>query len=255
MIRRRASLVLRYLILSDLHSNLHALVAALTAAGGLYDQIVCCGDLVGYGAHPNETVQWATKHLRRIVRGNHDKVAVGIDLPEGYNEVAKASLGWTGRILTAENRRYLEGLPRGPVAHDGFWLMHGSPIDEDLYLVSEGDARGMNRYLPGEINFFGHTHRQGGFAYFGDSLRMLAQTGQGALTHTLQLEPGMQYLINPGSTGQPRDGDARAAFCILDREANQVSFYRTEYDIEGAARSIVNAGLPELLAKRLFLGK
>lgn len=255
VILKRARPVLRYLILSDIHSNLHALVAALTAADGRYDAIVCCGDLVGYGACPNETVTWASKYLKQCVRGNHDKVAAGLESPEGYNPVATRSLEWTAQTLNGANLAYVAALPVGPVAHDALWLMHGSPVDEDLYLVQESDARGMNPFLPGNLNFFGHTHRQGGFVYFRQTMRTLGAVRPDEPNYTLAIEPDVQYLVNPGSIGQPRDGDPRAAFCIFDAEEATICFFRTAYDIEGAATAILKAGLPELLARRLFLGK
>jgi predicted phosphodiesterase len=246
---------LRQLILSDIHANLHALYAVLEQAEGEYDEIVSCGDLVGYGSCPNETVEWAAAHLKAVVRGNHDKVAVGLDNAEGYNAVASASLEWTSEVLTAANRKYLMGMPRGPVSYGKLWLMHGSPIDEDLYLIQECDARGMQQFLPGPINFFGHTHRQGGFAYFRNSLRAIPQVAELETRLDVTLDASGYFLINPGSVGQPRDGDWRAAYCIFDEEQSVVTYRRVKYDVETAAKCILAAGLPELLARRLYMGK
>ena len=227
----------------------------LSSAEGLYDQILCCGDVVGYGACPNECIDWCKQHVKAIVRGNHDKVAVGLDEAEGYNAVATASLAWTSSVLTNQNRNYIRLMPRGPVAHETIWLMHGSPIDEDLYLIQECDARSMEQFLPGPVSFFGHTHRQGGFAYFRRTLRPIEKVPERETESILTLDPNAQYLINPGSVGQPRDGDWRSAYCIHDDEKSTVSFRRANYDVEAAAKSILSAGLPELLARRLFLGK
>lgn len=227
----------------------------MASAEGLYDEILCCGDLVGYGACPNETVNWCAQHLKTVVRGNHDKVAVGLDDTEGYNAVATKSLSWTSTILTEPNRDYLRKMPRGPIQHSSTWLMHGSPIDEDLYLIQECDARGMEQFLPGPVSFFGHTHRQGGFAYFRSTLRPVPQVPELETSSVLRLDSTALYLLNPGSVGQPRDTDWRAAFCIYDDIEATVTFHRTKYDVEAAAKSILAAGLPELLAKRLFLGK
>ena len=210
---------------------------------------------MGYGSCPNETVEWSARHLQAVVRGNHDKVAVGLDDTEGYNAVATASLEWTGSILTPPNRHYLTNMPRGPVAHGNLWLMHGSPIDEDLYLIQECDARGMEQYLPGPVNFFGHTHRQGGFAYFRHSVRAIPQVPELETRMDVTLDAAAFFLINPGSVGQSRDGDWRAAYCIYDGEQNVVSYRRAKYDVETAAKCILAAGLPELLARRLYLGK
>ena len=189
------------------------------------------------------------------MRGNHDKVAVGLDDAEGYNVVATASLYWTADTLTEPNKAYLRAMPRGPAEHAGVWLMHGSPIDEDLYLIQECDAIGMDQFLSGPLNFFGHTHRQGGFAYFRGAVRQIAQVPGPDRSLTLALDPTASYLINPGSVGQPRDGDWRAAYAIYSSDESSLTFHRTPYDVEGVAAAIRSAGLPELLAKRLFLGK
>ncbi len=246
---------LRFLILSDIHANFHALKAVLADAQGHYDDILCCGDLIGYGPAPNETVDWAKGHLKAVVRGNHDKVAVGLDDAEGYNVVATASLYWTAGTLTESNKTYLREMQRGPAAHEGLWLMHGSPIDEDLYLVQESDAVGMDQFLPGPINFFGHTHRQGGFAYFRGGVHLIPRVPELETSLRLEIDPGAAYLINPGSVGQPRDGDWRAAYAIFSTEDRVLSFRRTVYDVDAAAEATRAAGLPELLARRLFLGK
>ncbi len=227
----------------------------LQASEGHYDEILCCGDLVGYGACPNETVNWCIQHVNAVVRGNHDKVAVGLDDTEGYNAVATKSLYWTSTVLTEPNREYLRKMSRGPIQHSKTWLMHGSPIDEDLYLIQECDARGMEQFLPGPVCFFGHTHRQGGFAYFRSSLRPIAQVSELESSSVLQLDSSVLYLLNPGSVGQPRDTDWRAAYCIYDDQEATVTFHRAKYDVDAASKSILAAGLPELLAKRLFLGK
>jgi diadenosine tetraphosphatase ApaH/serine/threonine PP2A family protein phosphatase len=231
------------------------LYSVLEAAEGHYDEILCCGDLVGYGACPNETVDWSIQHVKSVVRGNHDKVAVGLDDTEGYNAVATSSLSWTSEVLSEANKAYLRQMPRGPLQHSNTWLMHGSPIDEDLYLIQECDARGMEQFLPGPVNFFGHTHRQGGFAYFRRTLRVVDKVPELESSSVLELEADVHYLINPGSVGQPRDTDWRAAYCIYDDAEAIVRFHRVKYDVDAAAKTILAAGLPELLAKRLFLGK
>jgi len=146
-------------------------------------------------------------------------------------------------------------MQRGPVSHGAVWLMHGSPVDEDLYLIQECDVRGMEQFLPGPVNFFGHTHRQGGFAFYRKSVRNIEQVPELESRSDLAMTPSALYLINPGSVGQPRDGDWRAAYCILDSAEGVVSYHRTRYDVDSAAKCILAAGLPELLARRLFLGK
>jgi diadenosine tetraphosphatase ApaH/serine/threonine PP2A family protein phosphatase len=237
-----------YLIVSDIHGNLEALEAVLADAEGRYDRILCLGDLVGYGADPNAIVAWAWGNARAIVRGNHDRVCVGLDSAEFYNPAAQASAAWTRAELEPAQREYLERLPRGPLPYDGLDLVHGSPADEDEYLVSLQQLPGLLPYLASQITFFGHTHIQGGF--------LIAARGAGFLsTHvTLGIEPDYYYLVNPGSVGQPRDGDPRAAYALYSPEEHAVEFRRVAYDVDRAAAKIRAAGLPEFLAARLHAG-
>jgi diadenosine tetraphosphatase ApaH/serine/threonine PP2A family protein phosphatase len=227
----------------------------LAAAEGHYDEILCCGDLVGYGPRPNEVVGWASETLRAVVRGNHDKVAAGLEDMEGYNLVAVASLGWTKQRLEPPSLRYLTEMKMGPLEHGDIWLMHGSPVDEDLYLIQECDAKHMVDDLPGPVSFFGHTHRQGGFLFWGRKVRTIGQVGIRDSHYILDLSPEAKYLINPGSVGQPRDGDPRAAYCIYDSELRTVRFGRAAYDVESVLRDTLEAGLPELLGRRLLVGR
>jgi len=237
-----------YLIVSDIHGNLEALEAVLSDAKGLYDRVLCLGDLVGYGADPNAIVSWVWENACAVVRGNHDKVCIGLDSAENYNLAAQVSAEWTQAELKPAHRDYLERLPRGPLPYEGMDLVHGSPADEDEYLVSLQQLPGLVGYLASRITFFGHTHIQGGF--------LISSRGAGFLaTHaTLGIEPDYYYLINPGSVGQPRDGDPRAAYALYSPEEHAVEFRRVAYNIEGAAAKIRAAGLPEFLAARLHVG-
>ena len=241
-----------HLILSDIHGNLEALTAVLADAQGLYGQIYCLGDLVGYGADPNPVVEWARNSVAAIVRGNHDKISVGLDSLENYNPGAQASALWTREALTPESRAYLERLPRGPLrleaGGEGFDLVHGSPADEDEYLIFPDDVYRMVPYLDTRLSFFGHTHVQGGFLIARNGVRRLSPNG------TLVLDRGYLYLVNPGSVGQPRDGNPWAAYVLYYPEDGAVEYRRAEYDVEAAAEKIRAAGLPEPLAARLFAG-
>ena len=240
------------LILSDIHGNLEALEAVLADARGHYDRIVCLGDLVGYGADPNAVVEWARANLAAtafsaIVRGNHDKACSGHDALEHYNSAARASAVWTRGVLTAENLEYLEKLPRGPLRYEDFDLVHGSPVDEDDYLITLSDVAPLRGYLEAPATFFGHTHVQGGF--------LLARGGvKTIVTATLELEADRFYLLNPGAVGQPRDGDPRAAYALYWPERGVVEYRRAGYDIDKAAGKILDAGLPEVLGARLYEG-
>lgn len=237
-----------HLILSDLHGNLEALEAVLAHAQGLYDRILCLGDLVGYGADPNAIVDWTRKNAAVIVRGNHDKAGAGLDDLETFSPLARASALWTRTVLTPESRSYLERLPRGPLPYEGIDLVHGSPADEDEYLISAEDTLPVRAYLGAQVTFFGHTHVQGGFLLAQRAARRIAPAG------VLPIEQKYFYLVNPGSVGQPRDGDPRAAYALWSPEERAVEYRRAAYDVERAATKIRAAGLPDFLAARLYEG-
>ena len=241
-----------YLILTDIHGNLEALEAVLADAEGLYDCVLCLGDVVGYGADPNAVTEWARDEASAVVRGNHDRACSGSEGLEYFNPAARASAIWTRRALTDENRQYLDQLQRGPLRIEEpqgqFLLVHGSPIDEDQYLSSMDDASLMEGHLELPATFFGHTHLQGGFRLAPDGIARIRATQK------LQMVPGYHYLINPGSVGQPRDGDPRAAYVLYSIEDQTVEYRRVDYDIDGAAAKIRAAKLPEVLAARLFDG-
>ncbi len=245
-----------HLILSDIHANLEALEAVLEDAEGQYDRIQCLGDLVGYGADPNAIVDWARDNLDEIIRGNHDKDCSGNDSLEHYRPLAIASALWTRAALTKASRDYLGSLARGPLRYGGYDLVHGSPADEDEYLLGPHDALRMALYLGSQVTFFGHTHVQGGFLLARGGVKMARggvktiATGPG----TLELEPDYFYLVNPGAVGQPRDGDPRAAYALYWPDEHRVEYRRVEYDIAKAAGKVRNAGLPDPLVHRLFVG-
>ncbi len=244
-----------YLILSDIHGNYEALEAVLEDARGRYDRILCLGDVVGYGADPNQVTEWVRSNVTSAIRGNHDRACTGTDLLENFNPAARASALWTRGALTPDNRGYLEHLAQGPLrvtpagAPDGgFDLVHGSPLDEDEYLVGVEDVQFLGEYLDPKLTFFGHTHLQGGFLLGPRKAQRLMPD------RTVQLEPDYHYLINPGSVGQPRDGDPRAAYAVYSPEDRTVEYGRVPYDIGKAAAKILEAELPESLALRLFDG-
>jgi predicted phosphodiesterase len=237
-----------FLIVSDIHANREALEAVLADARGHYDRIVCLGDLAGYGADPNFTVEWARADASAIVRGNHDKLCAGLESLYAYRPAARAAAEWTMKALTADNRAYLERLPRGPLPYEGFDLVHGSPLDEDEYLVSEGDVDAIRDEIDTRLSFFGHTHQQGGFLIARKNVKTIDRK------RVLELEGDYTYLVNPGSVGQPRDGDPHAAYAIYSREDRVVEFRRVAYDAVRAAGKIRAAGLPESLASRLLSG-
>lgn len=246
---------MRRLILSDIHSNWDALEAVLKDAAGQYDEIVCCGDLVGYNACPGEVVEWAMGALSQIVRGNHDRVCAFIEEPCDFNHYALEAARWTHARLDARQLAWLRSLPVGPLVLDGYELIHGSPYDEDEYVVDRDEALAVEEALHTSLCFFGHTHLQGGWVWTREGVLDLRRPRFGETEVVYRLEEETQWLVNPGSVGQPRDRDPRAAYALWDAEARTVSLRRVDYPVEAAQKRILDAGLPEHLALRLAFGR
>jgi predicted phosphodiesterase len=247
----------RYLIISDIHSNLEALEAVLRASGARKcDGVIVLGDLVGYGADPNAVVD-CIRGLKPIatVRGNHDKVAAGLENAEDFNPMAKAAAAWTQTALSDKTLDYLKKMPVGPlVVNDLLEICHGSPLDEDLYVVADLDAIRSIAASRRQLCLFGHTHVALRASVDGRKTLEI-ETPQGNPEFETTLVSGAKYLINPGSVGQPRDGDSRAAYAIADLDEQVVTLYRVAYPIEVAQSKILEAGLPPMLAYRLGMGR
>jgi predicted phosphodiesterase len=246
--------VLRYLVLSDIHANWYALQAVVADASDQFDQIICSGDLVGYNPHPSRVLDWTRRHCTAVIRGNHDKVVAGSEDLDWFNEVAQAAARWTMTALNADQLQYLRDLPKGPVEVEGFTICHGSLQDEDEYVTSVSEALPSLARARLPLTFFGHTHLQGGFFSKYGRLGIVAQVQQRHRDSVIALEPNVVYLINPGAVGQPRDGDARAAYAIYDSDQHLLTLRRVAYPILKTADDIRNAGLPDVLALRLFQG-
>ena len=246
---------MRYLILSDIHANLTALNAVLDAARGRWEKSVCLGDLVGYGPDPNEVIDRVRALDAVTIRGNHDKAISGLANPEEFNPVARDAVIWTRAQLRPENLEYLQKLPGGPVRVNSFSIVHGSVYDEDEYVVSPALAIDALLNAPTPVVFFGHTHIQGGFTLRGEDVQVVVSKPEGGSRFSsLTVKEDTQYLLNPGSIGQPRDGDTRAAFAIADLDNQTVEFWRVPYDVEDVQRRMERAGLPEPLILRLSIG-
>jgi predicted phosphodiesterase len=245
----------RYLILSDLHANLEALDAVVREASGRYDQAICCGDLVGYGADPNPVVEWVRANCALTVRGNHDRACTGLDDLEWFNPVAQKAAFWTQEELTPENATWTRELPKGPLVVDGFQVVHGAPFDEDEYVIAATEAGQAFEYLESKLAFFGHTHVQGGFIWNHSRVETIPRTSSRNDRQTMEIDEDCAYLVNPGSVGQPRDGDPRAAYCLYDTGASMITYFRVPYDVAEAQRKIRRAGLPDVLADRLRIGR
>ncbi|HEY6447315.1 MAG TPA: metallophosphoesterase family protein [Acidobacteriaceae bacterium] len=250
---------MRALILSDIHANLEALEAVLAAAPA-HDVVWNLGDLVGYGANPNEVIDEAQRQGTVFVRGNHDRACCGMGGIEDFNPIAQRAARWTEGMLTEEHRDWLKHLAAGPIMPDGPQVscVHGSPADEDEYIVTVRDAWPSLKESSTRLTFFGHTHVQGGFATNGDEWFRLTPrygTRNEAEEFELPLREGARYLLNPGSVGQPRDGDWRAAFALYDDTQRLLTWHRVPYDVREAQQRILGAGLPDRLAARLRDGR
>jgi predicted phosphodiesterase len=245
---------MRYLIFSDIHGNLEALEALLQfAAKKKIDYYVCLGDLVGYGASPNDVIRkvHALKPLS-LIRGNHDKAVGGAESLEAFNPIAAAAIRWTQQALAKSHAEYLGRLPQGPQTVDGqFTICHGAPFDEDYYIFGDFDAEEAFGHLTTPLCFFGHTHFPFLYSRKGDLVKGAYMDGGGP---EIKLEKGVSYLINPGSVGQPRDRNPLAAFAVYESERRIVRFHRVPYDIAAAQKKIHKAELPPALAERLAVG-
>jgi len=247
---------MRYLIVSDIHANMTALEAVLEAAKGRWEECVCLGDVVGYGPDPNEVVDKIRELGAVTIRGNHDKAGSGVANADDFNPAARNVALWTREQLRPDNREWLEKLPLGPMSVDGFSIVHGAYRDEDEYVFAPAQALDGLLDAQSPVTFFGHTHLQGGFSMHDNKVGILhfkpAAESQFA---ELKIESGTTYLLNPGSVGQPRDGDVRGAFAIADLPQNTVEFWRVAYDIPSVQQRMSKAGLPEPLVTRLSFGR
>ena len=243
----------RYGIITDIHSNLAALRAVLDALQHEnIGSILCLGDLVGYGPSPSEVIAQLRGLPLHSIRGNHDRYALGEDSDQIRSATAEA-VDYTRRSLSPEDLAFLGSLPDWQMFENRILLVHGSPRDRDEYIVSNEFAITNFKYFKSEyagiyLCFFGHTH-----------LPMIIGDGkvvrQFEPNYVLKLKHMTEYLINPGSVGQPRDGNPDAAYAVLDLAEATVTFRRVPYDIEDTHRRVLAAGLQRHLGDRLRVGK
>jgi diadenosine tetraphosphatase ApaH/serine/threonine PP2A family protein phosphatase len=242
-------------VLADVHSNLPALEAVVE---DLQQQDVTdiwhLGDAIGYGAEPYACLQLLSDLNAELITGNHELAVLNADQAAGFNAMAREAIDWTRKTLSEDIQSSLSSLPLGLRPIPGVYLFHGLPGKATGYLRTAETAETVFAYLDGQdprirIAFFGHTHRAMVFTHLiGRPVRRFEPRAE------LILASGRRYLINPGSVGQPRNGDPLAQYAIYQPEAGRIQFRRVEYDVQTAQSRIIEAGLPPSLAARLSQG-
>ena len=247
---------MRYLILSDIHSNVEAFEACVQRAKQAgYDSVLCCGDIVGYGPSPIEAIDGIRSLNAITIRGNHDRVAAGLDEATQFNPHARHAVYWTRAVLPDSYREYLAKLPVGPLdITNEAQLVHGALSHEDDYIFTEADAAENFLLATKPLTFFGHSHFPVVFAN-GKGNSVQAASYEFDAFIAVKCEAGRRMLVNPGSVGQPRDGDARASFAIWDADRSRVEFYRVEYNIKLTQEKMRAADLSTYLIERLAHGR
>ncbi|MCL4458352.1 MAG: metallophosphatase family protein [Chloroflexi bacterium] len=243
---------MRIAIISDIHSNLAALEAVLADAGN-FEEIWCLGDIVGYGPDPNECIDMIRRYPHIAVAGNHDWAAVGLVETVYFNPDAAAACLWTGQQLTMKNKEYLRNLPV-TLEREESTLVHGSPRDPIWeYLLDEEQANANLRYFHTKHCLIGHSHIPLVFSYGDEDKNGECQMIDLPISGRLDLTR-TQLIINPGSVGQPRDGNPAASYAILDVERRMLRFRRVYYDTRKTQEKMRLLGLPPRLAARLSFG-
>jgi predicted phosphodiesterase len=248
---------MRYFILSDIHSNVEALEACVQRARQAgYDTVLCCGDIVGYGPSPIEAIDGIRALNAITIRGNHDRVAAGLDEATQFNPHARHAVYWTRAVLPDSYREYLASLPVGPLAiTPQAQLVHGAVTHEDDYIFTEADADENFVLANKQLTFFGHSHFPVIFSSDGKNDAMQAVSYEFDEFIAVKCEAGKRLLVNPGSVGQPRDGDVRASFAIWDSDRGRIEFYRAEYDVKRTQEKMRQADLSTYLIDRLAHGR
>ena len=247
---------MRYGIYSDLHANLEALEVVLEQLQEIekVDMLICLGDIVGYGANPNECIERVRETTEYVIAGNHDHAALDLTDIRYFNPYAKKAVQWTQETLTKRSNEYLHSLPlKYHFPEEDFMIVHATPSKPEAwnYIFSRQEARYELNSFSEKICFVGHSHQPLIIESHNNEINVIhANNG----TDVIELKKECRYIINDGSVGQPRDRNPKSAFCIFDSDKMTVQIKRIEYDIEAAQKKILDAGLPELLADRLATG-
>lgn len=244
---------MKYLIFSDIHSNIEALDAMLALpAARRATRFLFLGDLVGYGPNPNDVIdRFRSLDVTHIVRGNHDKVVADLESSSLFNPVAAFSAEWSKIQVSEENQEYLKALPKGPLVIERFiTLCHGSTFDEDYYVFSNFEAAESFKFMETAIGFFGHTHFPIMYLMRNERIQSVPLKDN----CRIRLDANTRYLINPGSIGQPRDKNPDPSFVLFDARKREIEFIRFRYAFKETQEKIRGAGLPEILASRIESG-
>ncbi|MGA1840328.1 MAG: metallophosphoesterase family protein [bacterium] len=243
---------MKIIIFSDVHGNLEALHSTLRLIERYPDaRIYSLGDIVGYGANPNECISEIRKSVHLSLAGNHDHAAIGLTSIEYFNPFAKEAVIWTSKHLDEKDKRYLLEIPIYKKIDQKIFMVHSSPFEPEQwhYIISIRDAKRNFAFFKGQLCFVGHSH----------SPMVIGLSPDGNVfqenEEIIQLKAENRYIINVGSVGQPRDGDWRACLVIYDDESRIIEFKRLEYEVHTTQSKILEAGLPDLLAKRLMYGR
>jgi len=254
---------LRFAVFSDIHSNLEGLQVVLEEAERLeVDALLCCGDIVGYNADPNDCVELVRSKGVRCIQGNHERGLRELDegVEPNMNPVAMEALLFTSETLNGDNRSWLLSLPEELLVEDSFYLFHGSPADPDEYIFDPFEAAYAFKSLAFDHDppanlfcFIGHTHICAAYVFDPDNHRVAdAAVGNG---DRYGMKSGVHFMFNAGSCGQYRGGIPIASMCIVDNEKLTIEFRFLEYDVEATQKKILAAGLPPFLAQRLGVGQ
>lgn len=241
---------MRYGIFGDVHSNLEAFKEIIEAYKKQdIDEYFCVGDIVGYGANPRECIEEIKRLKTRTTCGNHDWASVGVFSMDYFNPAARSAVKWTQEKLTQAEKEFLKNLEL-VIDEGNFSIVHGSLCRPGRfpYILDTGSAYRCFQRMEKELCFVGHSHMSAVFWLEEDKIKYTFE-------NFVKIKPGIKYIINVGSVGQPRDNNSKAAFCIFDTDKKTIEIKRVDYDTEGAKNKILKAGLPESLGYRLLKGQ